>query len=297
MKAARFTLAPSWSGGLAPCAAGAETSCPRCARRIRSRTSPGRAADAAMRASTGVTPIVMEAISWLGEARCIPGSCRAELRQQAYDLAQAALTTRGVDDEPRLPTALGASIEVCRRPARNAVARPRPWRSFQGELNRWGDSIARRIQKTSTWSVSKACGPSLDFTEQSARLCRLSPCGEVVLLFSGALCGDCKTQAPVLARLLGATAAGSGSSRHPTLRLRAGRQAYAEYERGTSTRSCGRHAPCRRRRFPWRRQHGALRRSTILPSCWSRSWRMVRLSNPGRMTEEALDPIVRRLLN
>ena len=69
---------------------------------------------AAHRAAAGVTPIMMEALSWLGRGALAADQVeRAEAyAQETYDLALAALKARGVDDEPRLATALGASIEV-----------------------------------------------------------------------------------------------------------------------------------------------------------------------------------------
>src|SRR5512147_2612499 len=69
---------------------------------------------AAERRAHGVTPEVLEAMSWLGR-----GALAAQRWDDAdkyardtYALAQSALRGRPVDQEPHLPIALGAAIEV-----------------------------------------------------------------------------------------------------------------------------------------------------------------------------------------
>jgi len=251
MKATRFTLAVLLAAGAMAHAQQAPNLVAEVRAAIaRQDLTEGERLIAAQRASTGVTPIVMEAISWLGRGALAAGQLdRAEgYARQAYDLAQAALKTRGVDDEPRLPTALGASIEVLSQAGAKRGARSEAVTFLREELNRWGGtSIARRIQKNlNLLSLEGMRAPALDFTEQVGPplpdLFALR--GKVVLLFFWAhWCGDCKTQAPVLARLLDRY----GVSTTPTLVL--------------------------------------VNREGL-----------VRLYNPGPMTEEALDPHVRRAL-
>ena len=80
---------------------------------------------AAHRAANGVTPPMLEALSWLGRgALAARQGAKAEAyAQQAYDLSVAALKRRPLDAEPHLPTALGASIEVLARAAADRGAR------------------------------------------------------------------------------------------------------------------------------------------------------------------------------
>ena len=263
---------------------------------------------AAQRASTGVTPSVMEAISWLGRGALAAGQLdKAEgYAREAYDLARAALTTRGVDDEPRLPTALGASIEVMAQAGAKRGARSEAVAFLRGELDRWGGtSIARRIQKNlNLLSLEGMPAPALDLAEHLGPPPPALPAlkGKVVLLFFWAhWCGDCKTQAPVLAGLLERYGPQGLTVVAPTQRYgyaAGGRQASPEDEKAHIEQI--------------RRTVYAQLPSTPVPLAQSNMERygvsttptivlvdrrgLVRLYNPGRMTEEALEPIVRRAL-
>ena len=264
---------------------------------------------AAQRASTSVTPVVMEAISWLGRGALAAGQLdRAEgYARQAYDLAQAALKTRGVDDEPRLATALGASIEVLSQAGAKRGARSEAVAFLRGELGRWGGtSIARRIQKNlNLLSLEGVPAPALDLAEHLGPPPPALPAlkGKVVLLFFWAhWCGDCKTQAPVLARLLERYGPQGLTVVAPTQRygyVAGGKKASPGDEKAYIEQI-------------WRTVYAQLP-STPVPLAQANMERygvsttptivlvdrggLVRLYNPGRMTEEALEPIVRRLLD
>jgi len=264
---------------------------------------------AAQRASTSVTPVVMEAISWLGRGALAAGQLdRAEgYARQAYDLAQAALKTRGVDDEPRLATALGASIEVLSQAGAKRGARSEAVAFLRGELGRWGGtSIARRIQKNlNLLSLEGVPAPALDLAEHLGPPPPALPAlkGKVVLLFFWAhWCGDCKTQAPVLARLLERYGPQGLTVVAPTQRygyVAGGKKASPGDEKAYIEQI--------------RRTVYAQLPSTPVPLAQANMERygvsttptivlvdrggLVRLYNPGRMTEEALEPIVRRLLD
>src|SRR6187402_762259 len=65
-------------------------------------------------AANGTTPIAIEAFSWLGR-----GTLAAKRYDEAmtyaartYEIVEEQLKTRKLDDEPRLPIALGAAIET-----------------------------------------------------------------------------------------------------------------------------------------------------------------------------------------
>ena len=310
MKAARLTLAAV----LAAATLAHAQQAPNLVSEVRAVVSrqdfaEGERLIAAQRAVTGVTPIVMEATSWLGRGALAAGQLdRAEgYARQAYDLAQAALKTRGVDDEPRLPTALGASIEVLSQAGAKRGARSEAVAFLREELNRWGGtSIARRIQKNlNLLSLEGMRAPALDFTEQVGPplpdLFALR--GKVVLLFFWAhWCGDCKTQAPVLARLLERYGPQGLRIVAPTQRygyVAGGTQASPEDEKGyidAVMRTVYAQLPS----VPVPLAKANMERygvSTTPTIVLVDRQGLVRLYNPGRMTEEALEPIVRRLLN
>src|SRR5207248_1668055 len=103
-----------------------------------------------LRAREGVTPELIEAISWMG---------RGALAEKHYDQAQSwaeqtrklallQLKKRKLDAEPHLPLALGASIEVQSQVMNARGMRGEAVSFLQEELNTWrATSIRARIQK------------------------------------------------------------------------------------------------------------------------------------------------------
>lgn len=160
------------------------------------------------RQQNGATPEMLEAHSWLG---------RAALAAKRYDdaekyalatrkMAEEALKSRALDAEPRLPIALGASIEV-----QGQVMGARGDRSMavgflKRELGQWyKTSIRTRIQKNiHLLSLEGSTPPPLELKDglgpKAPLLAALK--GKPVLLFFWAhWCGDCKYQGPVLAQI------------------------------------------------------------------------------------------------
>ncbi len=160
------------------------------------------------RARGGVTPEMLEALSWLGRGALGAGDLEAAGRNAAEvrRLALEMLKTRPLDADKRLPIALGASIEVQAQVLARQGAISEAIAFLNQELERWGrTSIRMRIQKNiNLLTLEGKPAPPLEVGEflgpRPAPLDKLR--GQVVLLFLWAhWCGDCKGQAPVLARL------------------------------------------------------------------------------------------------
>ena len=119
------------------------------------------------------------------------------LRRRAT-LALGLLKNRALDAEPRLPIALGASIEVRAQvlSARHQLSESIAF--LREELARWrGTSIRTRIQKNLHLLTleGKLAPPLRGISFEKLR-------GRPILIFFWAhWCGDCKGEAPVLARI------------------------------------------------------------------------------------------------
>jgi thiol-disulfide isomerase/thioredoxin len=150
------------------------------------------------RAHAGTTPEWVEATSWVGrDLLARKDYAGAETyAQKTYQLSMTALKSRPLDQEPHLPLALGAAIEVegkvlaARGDQAQAVA------YLQGELKKFDKtSIHTRIQKNILLlSLEGKPAPPID----GVPLPKGKP---VVVFFWAHWCPDCKQEAPILRSL------------------------------------------------------------------------------------------------
>lgn len=156
-------------------------------------------------AANGKTPIAIEAFSWLGR-----GAVAAKRYDEAmtyaartYEIVEDQLKTRKLDDEARLPIALGAAIEVQAQALAGQGQRSNALILLRREIERYKDtSILMRLNKNLNllglegqpalpWQSTEWLGPK----PPSLADLRGNP---VVIFLWAHWCPDCKAMGPIL---------------------------------------------------------------------------------------------------
>lgn len=159
-------------------------------------------------AQHGATPDTLEALSWLGRGALAKNRLDEANRfaMETYGLSLEALKTRKLDDEPRLPIALGAAIEVQAHVLGKRGQRAEGIYLLRRALDEYrSTSIRTRLQKNvNLLSLEGQPAPGYDVSEyvgtKPPTIKELN--GRPALLFFWAhWCPDCKAMAPVLAEL------------------------------------------------------------------------------------------------
>lgn len=187
------------------------------------------------RAQYGTTSQALEALSWLARAALAANQLDRARAYAAdtYDLAGEALKHRALKDDASLENALGAAIEVQAQVRAARGQRSEAVYFLRRDLETYRDtSLYKRIQKNiNLLSLEDQPAPPLDTRES---LGRPTPPfdelkGKVVLLFFWAhWCPDCKTQAPIIEKLL-------SKYREQGLAIVAPTQRYGYVKRGQTT--------------------------------------------------------------
>ena len=160
-------------------------------------------------AAHGTTPIAVEAFSWLGRGAVAAKNYPAAMTYAArtYEIVEEQLKTRKLDDEARLPIALGAAIEVTALATAGQGGRSDAVLYLRKEIDTYtGTSIIERLNKNVNL-LSLEGTPALPVDSPkwigTPPPSMASLRGKPVIVYLWAhWCPDCKVQGPVLEAML-----------------------------------------------------------------------------------------------
>lgn len=270
---------------------------------------PGAEAVAtAYRKEKGITPEYLEAFSWLGRgALAAKDYDKAEqYALDTYDLCLDALKTRKMDDEPRLPIAIGAAIEVRAQAQAARGNRSEAVYFLRKEADTYRDtSILQRINKNINL-LSLEGQPAFEVASSETLGGGASPTlaslkGKPVVLFLWAhWCPDCKAMSPVLDELRKAYAPTGLTIVSPTQRY----GYVASRKPAPPDQELAYIKEIRQQFYPWMAEdtvpvsgelftrYGVSTTPTLV---FVKRDGTVHLYNPGQMTKEQLEPVIKAI--
>jgi thiol-disulfide isomerase/thioredoxin len=262
------------------------------------------------RKAQGTTSQVLAAQSWLGRGALAEKRLDAAERyaEATYKEASPLVAKAPMDRNPNapLPIAIGAAIEVLAHVRVERGERSEAVAFLRREVARFkGASVETRIQKNlNLFSLEGTVAPPLELREYlgAAPPPLTSFKGKVVVLFFWAhWCGDCKQQGPILAALAAQYGKDGLAIVAPTQRygyVAGGKEAPPDVElryidevrQKFYPELAGQPIPVSEANHI---RYGVSTTPTLV--LLDRAGR-VRLYNPGKMTREALEPLIKRLL-
>lgn len=258
-------------------------------------------------AANGTTPIAVEAFSWLGRGAVAAKNYDAAMTYAArtYEIVEEQLKTRKLDDEARLPIALGAAIEVQALALAGQGRRSEAVLYLRREAEVYKDtSIVARLNKNVNllslegepaieWTATEWLGPKPPTPEELK--------GKPVVLFLWAhWCGDCKKFAPILDTLV-------SKYRQTGLTLIAPTQRFgyvAQRKPATPAEELAYIEQVRDEYYPWMKSvpapvsdavYEAYGVSTTPTLVFIDRDGKVAKYNPGQLTAEQLEPLIQKI--